>query len=315
MVAAAVVAALLGFALAAGPAAAHGWSVDVGAQVVGDDTVIVRHLSMLEDGYLAVHAVEDGEPGRVVGHRLLEHGESEGVDVELDDGWAAVGAEVDLVAVVHTADGDGTFEWPGDDAIYRPDDPVADRFAARRVDGPSARVVASRQDTSGNVTLSLVDVPAEGFLVLFAQADDGRGDVVGVRPLPAGRHTDVAVSVDPTYYNGESNRLYLVAAIAVDDGDGAFEMAEVVTVNGSLVASEFDAAKQRESLPTPSPTTSPTPTDSPTSAASQTSTASPTSSSAATATATPDETAGPGFGALAALTALFVVLCWRAAGR
>lgn len=300
---------------AVGVASAHGWSVDADDQVVGDGTVVVRHVSMLEHGYLAVHVVEDGEPGRVLGtHRFGEHGEFENVEVALDGAaWANVSGPSRLVAVVHADDGDDQFEWPGDDGIYRSDDPVADRFAVRKTGDGSARVLAVRQQTDGNVSLGRVELPSEGFVVLYDDEDGERGEVVGVRRLPAGHHEDVIVGVAPRYYNGEQSRLYLVAAVHVDDGDGVWEpdADDLVRVDGSAVTTSFDAEKTRRSMPTPSPTATPESTETPsttTRTSESTATRQPSPTATATASSSPGTATTPGFGPFVALVALAVAL-------
>lgn len=318
----ALVVALLVLAAAAGPAIAHGWAVDVDPQVVGDEAVVVRHVSMLDGGYLVIHRVEDGEPGPVLGHRhFADQGEHDDVEVSLDrDAWAAVEGPVELAAVVHTDDRDRKFEWPGDDGIYRPDDPVTRRFAVRPADGHGARVVGLRQETDGGVTLRRVALPAEGFVVLYDDADGERGEVVGVEPLPAGHHENVTVSVAPRFYNEQGSFLDLVAVVHRDDGDGTFEPAadDAVTVGDATVTSQFTAEKTRSTVATLSPT--PTPTASSSSTAPLTDTpgsTSPTSTDGAPSSPTTDRAAaeGPGLGPLAALAAVGLLVLGRAIRR
>lgn len=317
-----VIASVVLLLAAAGLAGAHGWTVEADDQVVGDGTVVVGHVSMLERGYLAVHLVEDGEPGRVVGHRRFpDNGEFGNVEVAIDEeAWPAGDGPVELVAVVHDDDGDRRFDWPDGDAVLRPDDPVADRFRVRRDEGASARLVASRQDSDGNVTLRRADVPATGFVVLYAEADDGRGEVVGLRHLAAGHHENVTVGLAPGYYNEAGSRLYLVAGLHVDDGDGVWEPGDdgAVRVDGSPVTSSFDAATTRESLPTPTPSATPELTPTPTSTAQPTAsagsspgaepTATATSSAPPTVTPTPAPVTSPGFGPGAMLASFAVAL-------
>lgn len=318
------VAGLALLAVAAGLAGAHGWAVVAGPQVVGDGTVVVDELSTLEEGYLAVHVVEDGQPGRVVGHVAVDaHEEAAGVEVALDeDYWAAVDGTVHLVAAVHESDGDGEFDWPDGDPLFRArDDPVADRFAARKADGSSARVVATRQETDGTVTLRRADLHRDGFVVLYADEDGERGDVVGVAHLPAGNHEDVSVAVDPRFYNEQDSRLYLMAAVHADDGDGTFEpeVDSPVRVDGAVVSTRFDAEKTRSTLPTPEPTATATerpvtPTSTP-GTASPTSSPPPTTGGTATAAGTATEPGAPGFGPLVALVALATLVGAWGLGR
>lgn len=305
--------AIVAVAGAALPVAAHGWAVVADDQVVGDGTVVVAEVSVLEDAYVALHVDDGGEPGRVVGVTRLEHGEYHGVAVSLNGSfWDDLDGSVDLLAVVHDDDGDGTFEPSGGDAPHEADgEVVADALAVRRGDDGSARLLAGRQETDGTVTVEHVDLPTDGFVVLYADEDGERGAVVGVRHLPAGHHEDVVVDVDPRYFNGESSRLYLLAGLHADDGDGTWEPSadDAITAGGAAITTAFDARKTRATLPTPSPTPSPTPTASPTTTPTDAATASPTVAGTTT------DAAAPGFGVAAALAGLAAAALARRARR
>lgn len=316
-------AALALLLLGAGVAGAHGWGVTVDDQVVGDGTLLVGHASLLEGGYLAVHVEDGDEPGRAVGHVRLDHGEHAGVEIGIDDEyWTDVDGGTHLLVAAHEADGDGEFTWPDGDPLYRPDDDlVVDHVAVRKADGTSARVLAARQESDGAVTLRRVDLPQDGFVVLFEDADGERGEVVGVRRLPAGRHENVTVEVDPRFYNEVRARLYLVAGVHVDDGDGTWnaDSDEPVLVDDEPVTTSFDARKTRASVPTPEPTPTSSPTRTATATATPSAAATPTAPSTSSPAAdsstaddgqspTPTPPVGgvPGFGPSVALVALAV---------
>lgn len=58
----------------------------------------------------------------------------------------------------------------------------------------------------GTITIAEVDMPADGFLVVRLPKDNKPfyGDVLAAVPLKAGRHTDVAVRLEPAAKTGDT---------------------------------------------------------------------------------------------------------------
>ena len=77
------------------------------------ETVTASNVVLSKPGYVVVHMEADGAPGAVIGNsKYLPSGESTNVAVPLSR--ASTGGEV-LYAMLHTDNGDGTYEFPGDD--------------------------------------------------------------------------------------------------------------------------------------------------------------------------------------------------------
>ena len=83
------------------------------SQPKGDGgTARMASFTLGEPGYVVVRADANGRPGQVIGRtELLEAGAYQNVEVQIDPSRA--GERVH--PMLHVDDGDGTFEFPGDD--------------------------------------------------------------------------------------------------------------------------------------------------------------------------------------------------------
>ena len=77
------------------------------------DVVEIASVTLVRPGYVVIHDRVDGEPGAVLGHsELLDPGTHEDLSIALDSS----GTGDAVVPMLHTDDGDGTYEFPGPDA-------------------------------------------------------------------------------------------------------------------------------------------------------------------------------------------------------
>lgn len=97
-------------------------------------------------GYVVVHLEEDGAPGEVVGHSRLVVGDFEAHSrVNTSSGGTA------YYAMLHYDDGDGEYEFPGDDnPVHLDGEIVLDRFTVELDE--SGEETNSTEDTSDNET-------------------------------------------------------------------------------------------------------------------------------------------------------------------
>ena len=103
-----------------------------------------------------------------------------------------------LHAVIHQdLEEVGEFGFPRTDppVIYR--ERVPDPVAFRTDGGNYLVVEDQRLSASNTITVPLVIVDEEAFVVLRAEEDDQPADIVGRSWLPAGVNRDVSVELDP----------------------------------------------------------------------------------------------------------------------
>lgn len=113
------------------------------------EAVAVRRAALPDDGFVVLHADDDGEPGRPVGHRALGAGVHDDVSVPLNESFYDDQAvRFDLWAVVHADDGDGTFE-PGTDAPVRVGgEPVRSLVSVGKIQTPAPLTTPSPTPTA-----------------------------------------------------------------------------------------------------------------------------------------------------------------------
>jgi len=87
-------------------------SIAVGEQKVKNDNIVVTRLFLDKPGYIVIHKVTDGKPGSVIGNSELLDGVNSNINVKVLD----YENENELIAMLHYDDGDGNYEFPGDDA-------------------------------------------------------------------------------------------------------------------------------------------------------------------------------------------------------
>ncbi|WP_099868089.1 DUF7282 domain-containing protein [Pararhizobium haloflavum] len=86
-------------------------NIDVDGATIEDGAVVFPSVKIDQDGYVVIHAVEDGEPvvPASIGHTAVAAGDSENVTVEVEGG-AMEGTE--YVAMIHYETNDnGTYDF------------------------------------------------------------------------------------------------------------------------------------------------------------------------------------------------------------
>lgn len=249
------------------PVAAHGNYVSADPQASADGTVRVEFASVITDGFLVLHADDNGSFGPAVGNREFEGNLASDYAIELDEGyWANQSGNLTLWVVLHRDDGDGTFE-PGEDPVQTSasgDAPIAARFAVRKAASGPANVIAERdepQATGRNaVTIEAVRLGTDGYVVIRADESGAPGRVVGSRAITAGEHGAVNVTIDEAFYERRPEEFALWAVVHRSDGDGAFNAStdRAVTVGDSTVMSRFWVERTDPIERTPTPAATPT---------------------------------------------------------
>lgn len=86
-------------------------SVTVSDQDLRGGQVTIDAAALDEPGYVVIHADADGSPGRVIGNSGLFSGERRDLSIGVD----AESMTPTVYAMLHYDDGDGEYEFPGDD--------------------------------------------------------------------------------------------------------------------------------------------------------------------------------------------------------
>lgn len=223
---------LLATATAPLPVSAHTNDVRVDPQVSTDGTVVVETVFIAEDGWLVLHADENGSLGAPIGHTAVssEGGLKQDYPVTVDGEHWADWETSRVHAALHTDDGDGTFE-PGEDAVLTSfGDPATDAFTLGAGDGAlvTAREFGPQETAGRNLTVRQARLPADGYLIArntteIAPFEYEPTDPVGVTALPAGNHDNVTVALNRSFYRSTDRDFRVAFTVYRDDGDGRFD--------------------------------------------------------------------------------------------
>lgn len=241
-IAATTLIALAALALVATATLAHGTHVEADPQVTADDKVRVEGVLSSQDGWIAVHAVDDrGDPGEVLGHAPLQPdaGFRTDVEVPLDANRTPTRGAQPVAVALRANQGDPGFD-PGEDPIMETvAGPTIDRITlgfAERTAYISAVTFGPQNVTDGNVTIRSVIAPQASHLVLVHDEEGNR--TFASRTLSAGVHRNLTVDLDHT--GGREGQLSMRVVLHEDDGDGAFGGEEPpIRAGNETVATSF----------------------------------------------------------------------------
>ncbi len=188
-------------------------------QPIVDGTFVVERVISNGPGYVVAYYDNEGEPGLIIGSQAIDDGLNEQVTVEI--------LESALTPILHirihedTEPGDN-FDFPRvDPPVYYEDRlPPATTFSTE----PGNYLITADQtitDTESSVELTIpyviMDVPA--WVVIHADEDGQRGEILGFASLDPGINRDLVVEVD-----GAQLTETLYAVLYLDAGEiGEFE--------------------------------------------------------------------------------------------
>ena len=142
-------------------------AVSIESQKPGTE-VIVGTVILENPGYVAIHEDADGTPGSVIGNSDLLAGRNDNVVVNLK---RQSEANETLYAMLHTDDGDSTYEFPGDDV------PLKDE---------AGKVILAKFTIASQVSVS---IRAGNFFFSPDTISVSTGDEVTVNIQNSGFHT------------------------------------------------------------------------------------------------------------------------------
>jgi len=205
--------------------------------------IVLDTAASADDGWVVVHADDDGAPGAVLGHTFLEAGTIQNLPVLLQGDMTDT-----LHVVLHSDTGDPErYEFDEDESLDAPFE-LAGSIAKTVISTvPAIRlndgiVIGSdlTRNTEEFAPFLIDSVLSEGAGWLVVQADDGNGaagDVIGFAPVQDGYNDNVIVEVPQ-----EEVTPRLFATLHQDTGESlVYEFGEVedvdlpATVNDSLI--------------------------------------------------------------------------------
>lgn len=201
-------------------------SVTASNQVVNENNVIIDEVNAAVDGWIVIHADNEGAPGAVLGQSFVEAGINENVSIDLGDAVFA-GGEV-LFPMLHIespADGEYGFPDNGDGPEVFGEDVVV---VSMETIAPSGSITVEDQVVDAN-TISVGDLTVDATSWVVVHASNEAGD---------GPQVPEIISTPVQLEAGSNSNVQITLTEPVNGGDVLYVM--IHTDNGTIGEYEFD---------------------------------------------------------------------------
>lgn len=206
-------------------------------QPVVDSRIVVDRVISNGPGWLAVTSVTDGVAGPIIGHAGLEDGLNEQVIVELIE--AAVTPQL-LAQLHHDTEPGGAFDFPAEDPPVLRNGRLPNPTPFRTDVGAYLIVHDQPLGADGSLTVQLVVVPTDAWLVVFDDEEGEPGSIVATAAVPPGLSHDVNVLPEGSLPPGR----YYAALHQDTDAAGEFDYPDgdvpIVAPGSGPVFAPFD---------------------------------------------------------------------------
>lgn len=181
----------------------------VSDQSISQNTIIVSNVNLDQDGWIVVHASEQGGPvvpDIISEPVLVEAGESSEIEVILND-FSSLSDGASVWVMLHTDDGEaGTYEFDGSNGLDAPITTEEGEIVMSEITLSAPSVTVSNQVVNENmVIMDEVNAAVDGWIVIHE--DDGEGNpgpVIGQTFVEAGSNSNVMIDLgDATFSGGE----------------------------------------------------------------------------------------------------------------
>lgn len=224
---------------------------------VDGTTVTIPSVTIDKDGYVTIHAVQDGEPivPASIGNAEVRAGKSKDVQVTTD--YPLEEGE-DYVAMLHyETNGNGQYDFAEgatdvDTPVLEDGAPLTSRFqisAGSKSSGAAEkakiRMGSMMKGDANRVTFAKISAQEDGYIVIH-EMQDGKPVVpgsIGNASVKAGDNSDVTVTTDKELSEDSEYAAMLHAETngnaTYDFGEGSTDVDTPVTVNGKPVVITF----------------------------------------------------------------------------
>lgn len=216
-------------------AAADSAQLEIEADQLGTDELVVDRVLAPGDAWIVVHADDNGKPGMRIGLAHISKGESTDVKVELEDVTTAK-----VIVAVHADRGEkNEFDFDMMSPTMSPDRPyfvdekelalvvTVREFGVTAEAGTAAIEVADQDASARTLTIDRALAPTDAWIVVHLDDDGAPGSRVGLLHISAGETLDSVVELEPLPLTDK-----LFVAVHADRGDaGVFEFDMMNAIN------------------------------------------------------------------------------------
>lgn len=232
-------------------------AIQVDDQVTDGQTITISRVQFADDGWVAIHADEGGEPGGEAIGQSDELGGDElhvGVDVQVQLD-ASADETVRLHAVLMSDDENATGDEAGGQAnvsmaftVHVSDAQAVVAAGPQELDDEGEIAVPGTNETEEEVEIEvdLARLNVSGFLVIHLDNGGAPGAVVGNSGLlDAGEHRDTSIQMNRSDLPEDETNFFVWVMLHLDDGDGEYQFPGPdgpITVDGTPVMTPVPVA-------------------------------------------------------------------------
>lgn len=199
----------------------------VSDQTISQNTLIISNVNVDQDGWIVVHASEDGGPvvpDIISEPVLVESGESSDIEVTLND-FSSLSDGASVWVMLHTDDGEaGVYEFDGANGLDNPITTEEGDIVMNEITISAPSVSVTDQVVNENmVTIEEVNAAVDGWIVIHE--DDGEGNpgpVIGQTFVEAGSNADVMIDLGDATFSGDEMLFPMLHIESPADGEYGF---------------------------------------------------------------------------------------------
>lgn len=199
----------------------------VSDQSISQNTIVVSNVNLDQDGWIVVHASEEGNPvvpAIISEPVLVEAGERSDIEVTLND-FSSLSDGAKVWVMLHTDDGEaGVYEFDGTNGFDAPITTEEGEIVMSEIEISAPSVTANGQVVNENmVVIEEINAAVDGWIVIHE--DDGEGNpgaVLGQTFVEAGINTDVLVDLGNVAYSGGEMLFPMLHIESPADGEYGF---------------------------------------------------------------------------------------------
>lgn len=189
-------------------------SLTVQDQMISQNILIVKSITVEKDAWVVVHADNNGGPEvpEIISQPvLIRAGTSTDVMVPLTSNAKMLGTNNQLWVMLHNDDSQlGSYEFDGSNGLDAPLEYIAGGIILKAVTVTPTTITVSAQSVTNSVTLS-VNAATDGWIVIHNSNSDGSiisQSIIGKTAIKAGLNQNIVISLDNNVTITAGKKLY-----------------------------------------------------------------------------------------------------------
>ncbi|PKL80887.1 MAG: hypothetical protein CVV25_02930 [Ignavibacteriae bacterium HGW-Ignavibacteriae-4] len=196
------------------PTITEAGSITVQDQMISQNILIVKSITVEKDAWVVIHADKNGGPDvpEIISQPVfVKAGTSNDIMVPLTSNAQMLGTNNQLWVMLHTDDGQlGSYEFDGSNGLDAPLEYTTGGIILKAITVTPTTITVSAQSVTNSVTLS-VNAATDGWIVIHNSNSDGSiitQSIIGKAAVKAGLNQNIVVQLDNNITIGSGKKIY-----------------------------------------------------------------------------------------------------------